>query len=129
MGESASAVIGTLGADSPASAMRRVHGIRYVALVAILLVATAVSGRAIRASECECCGPSMTALPAPIAPCCVSAVERRVATLQGQPDTAAGPLAAARPCRAEADRVVMRPVTDRRTVGPPLHMLISLFRI
>jgi hypothetical protein len=59
--------------------MRRSSGRRLVMLLAILLVATSLSTRANGASECDCCGPMMTAPAAPAPPCCVGTADRRMA--------------------------------------------------
>lgn len=62
-----------------APAMRRFPLIRFVTMLAILLVASSVSARATGAAECECCGPVVGAPAAPVAPCCIGAADRRVA--------------------------------------------------
>lgn len=62
------------------TAMRRITGLRFVTVIAILLVAVSVPTRAIGSSECECCGPLVTVPAAPVAPCCVVGVQRRMAT-------------------------------------------------
>jgi hypothetical protein len=59
--------------------MRRLPGRRLVMLLAILLVAASLSTRGVGASECDCCGPMMAAPAAPVPPCCVGTVDRRMA--------------------------------------------------
>lgn len=92
------------------TAMRRFPPIRIVTMIAILLVASSVSARAIGTSECECCGPLVGAPTAPIAPCCVGTTDRRVAPstpshFTSTPSLVAveGPLAALVDVRSQAD--------------------------
>jgi hypothetical protein len=59
--------------------MRRLPGRRLVTLLAILLVAASLSTRGAGVSACDCCGPMMAAAAAPVPPCCVGTVDRRMA--------------------------------------------------
>lgn len=117
------------GCSQPGDTMRRLPGLRAVTMVAILLVATSLSMKGIGSSECECCGPQLTAPAAPVAPCCVGDVERRMATVTATHAAPGSPLpVTARPVPpVELEPAPLRghPPGDRR----PLYLRISLLRI
>ena len=110
--------------------MRRVPGRRLVTLFAILLVAASLSARGVGLSECDCCGPMMAAPAAPVPPCCVGTVDRRMAASTSS-QTLSAPTQLLKAAAASPSEPFLP--SPRRGYPPgelrPVYLSISVLRI